>query len=544
MEIDAIDGLVALGLVSSEEAAAAASVPDPSLGRLGRLALVGVDVGALLPTLAAFARIPLATAEHLQASAAPPLAPAAQSALAALPACPVLRPDGSVEVVLSDPKVRPQIAVVMGPMFRACLAAEEPLRALCARLLSAATPGAGAAPTLAPAPTGGPAATAVAPRAPSVANHEMAAFVEAPRARAAGLSGAALAAALAEPVDLSDAAKKRILDLDARIDGASPAELLGVAPGTSANDIKERYYELSREFHPDAHFRKKLGSYKARIQRVFRALKKACDTLVVDAEKRDHLDLDLALPSAGPAAGTGTAPGKAAAPGKGAAPGVGPSAPSPATPATAFPARPFANPFEAAQAPMPPRPRPPTPAAGVSLELDGPLRGNSAINSAMNSGTSSASAAANPHRPRTGAVARPSSSSRPAVDRRVLLAAAALVGLVLVVGVGALALRGGGGTRESLATDPAARQAQLVERAREEHRAGNHAEALAFATEAIKLMPTSPAAAQALAVRGSASIDNGDRAEGFADLEEAIRRLPPGDAIRNEAEAVLRRHRP
>lgn len=538
MEIDAIDGLVALGLVSSEQAAAAASVPDPSLGRLGRLALVGVDVGALLPTLAAFARIPLATAEHLQASAAPPLAPAAQSALAALPACPVLRPDGTVEVVLSDPKVRPQIAVVMGPMFRACLAAEEPLRALCARLLSAATPGAGAAPTLAPAPTGGPAATAVAPRAPSVANHEMAAFVEAPRARAAGLSGAALAAALAEPVDLSDAAKKRILDLDARIDGASPAELLGVAPGTSANDIKERYYELSREFHPDAHFRKKLGSYKARIQRVFRALKKACDTLVADAEKRDHLDLDLALPDAGPAAGKGTAPAK------GPPPGVAPRAPSPPTPATAFPARPFTNPFEAAQAPMPPRPRPPTPAAGVSLELDGPLRGNSALSSAINSGTSGASAAANPHRPRTGAVARPSLSSRPGLDRRAVLAAAAVVGLVLVVGVGALALRGGGATKEGLATDPAARQAQLVERAREEHRAGNHAEALAFATEAIKLMPTSQAAAQALAVRGSASIDNGDRAEGFADLEEAIRRLPPGDAIRNEAEAVLRRHRP
>ncbi|MCC7108939.1 MAG: J domain-containing protein, partial [Deltaproteobacteria bacterium] len=254
MEIDAIEGLVALGLVSSEQAAAAQSVPDASLGRLGRLALVGVDVNALLPTLAAFARMPLATAEHLQAGAAPPLAPAAQSALAALPACPVLRPDGSVEVVLSDPKVRPQVAAVMGPMFRGCLAAEEPLRALCARLLTAAAPVTGAAPAASVAPASSPVAAA-APRAPTVANHEMAAFVEAPRARAAGLSGAALAAALAEPVDLSDAAKRRILELDARIDSASPAELLGVTPGKSANDIKERYYELSREFHPDAHFR-------------------------------------------------------------------------------------------------------------------------------------------------------------------------------------------------------------------------------------------------------------------------------------------------
>lgn len=514
MEIDAIDGLVALGLVSSEQAAAAQSVPDASLGRLGRLALVGVDVGALLPTLAAFAHMPLATAEHLEAGAAPPLAPAAQSALAALPACPVLRPDGSVEVVLSDPKVRPQVAAVLGPMFRACLAAEEAVRALCARLLTAAAPVAGAAPAASVAQASSPVAAAAALRAPTVANNEMAAFVEAPRARAAGLSGAALAAALAEPVDLSDAAKRRILELDARIDSASPAELLGVAPGKSGNDIKERYYELSREFHPDAHFRKKLGSYKARIQRVFRALKKACDTLVADAEQRDHLDLDVALPVVGPGA---------------------PRAAAPTTPATAFPAPPVANPFDAARAPMPQRPRPPTPPAGVSLELDGPLRGNSA---------SSTSSAAAPQRPRTGAMPRPATRSNPKVDRRLWMAAAALAGLVLVAGVGALALRGGGTPKETLAKDPATRQTQLVDRAREEHRAGNHAEAIAFATEALKLVRGSPAAAQALAVRGSASVDNGDRAEGFADLEEAIRRLPPGDAIRNEAEAVLRRHRP
>lgn len=116
--------------------------------------------------------------------------------------------------------------------------------------------------------------------------------------------------------------------------------------------------------------------------------------------------------------------------------------------------------------------------------------------------------------------------------------------VLLIAVVASVAMRHTDKPTEIASTDPATRQAQLVERARSESVIGNHAEAIAFATEAIKLAPSSPAAARALAVRGRSSIDNGDRAEGFADLEEAIRRLPSGDAIRSEAEAALKRARP
>ena len=494
VEIDAIDGLVALGLVSSEQAAAAASIADADLGRLGRLAVVGVDVGALVPTIAAIARIPVATADVLGATAAPALPPAAQTVLRALPACPVTRPDGTVEVVLSDPTVRPHIAALLGPMFRASLAREEQVRALCARFLTAAT-----APSAAPAPaTAQPTAAVAAPRAPTVASHEMAAFVEAPRARVASMSQEAMSTALAEPVDLSDSEKWRILELDARIDQASPAELLGIAPGTSADDIKERYYQLSRAFHPDAHFRRELGSYKARSQRVFRALKKACDTLVAEAEQRDHLDL--------------------------ATPAAEPRRPAPNTPATAIPIRPISAGPPAGRDVDPVRARPPTPAAGVSLELDGPVRASSVP------------------RPRTAAMAPPPSSMRGS-DRRVVVVAAVVAALVIVAGIAALAIRGGAKAQQADAADPAARPAQLVDRARAASLAGDHAEAIAFATEAIKLDATSLAAARALAVRGRAFVDIGDRAEGFVDLEAAVGRLPAGDAVRTEAEALLRRHR-
>jgi hypothetical protein len=92
--------------------------------------------------------------------------------------------------------------------------------------------------------------------------------------------------------------------------------------------------------------------------------------------------------------------------------------------------------------------------------------------------------------------------------------------------------------------DVPSRQAKLLDQARTAHLTGGHAEAVAFASEAIRLAPTSELAARALVVRGTAELDNGDRADGFEDLQDAIRRLPPGDVIRAEAERALRRARP
>ena len=50
--------------------------------------------------------------------------------------------------------------------------------------------------------------------------------------------------------------------------------------------------------------------------------------------------------------------------------------------------------------------------------------------------------------------------------------------------------------------------------------------------------------ARAHAVRGRALVHNGDRAEGIADLQEALRRLAHGDPLRAETEAALANAKP
>src|ERR1041385_5023165 len=64
MESDPLEALIAAGVLTREHIAAAERAPaPPTMGRIARLALVGVNVDALLPHLANVARMRVATAE-------------------------------------------------------------------------------------------------------------------------------------------------------------------------------------------------------------------------------------------------------------------------------------------------------------------------------------------------------------------------------------------------------------------------------------------------------------------------------------------------
>ena len=92
-------------------------------------------------------------------------------------------------------------------------------------------------------------------------------------------------AALSEQVDLPLERKKEILALEAKIDGPNPFELLGVTNGASVEACKNAYYDLSMRLHPDRYYGKELGSFRARIDKIFRKLTEAQVTLT-DREKR------------------------------------------------------------------------------------------------------------------------------------------------------------------------------------------------------------------------------------------------------------------
>ena len=112
------------------------------------------------------------------------------------------------------------------------------------------------------------------------------------------------AAALAEEVDLPLERKREILAREAAL-GQDHYAFLGVKPGASVKEISGAYHEASRVFHPDRYFGKQLGSYQARLDRVFRRLAEAHGTLTDDAKRDAYLKanprLRVATAAAAPA---------------------------------------------------------------------------------------------------------------------------------------------------------------------------------------------------------------------------------------------------
>lgn len=112
-------------------------------------------------------------------------------------------------------------------------------------------------------------------------------------------------AAMSEEVDLPPERKKEILDLDRALDALNMFEVLGLRPGATPEEAKQAYYAASRRYHPDRYFGKNLGSFKSRIDKIFRRLTEAYNTLS-DADKRAaYLKLHPHLASPPPEAGQG-----------------------------------------------------------------------------------------------------------------------------------------------------------------------------------------------------------------------------------------------
>ncbi len=97
--------------------------------------------------------------------------------------------------------------------------------------------------------------------------------------------------AMAEKVDLTDDRKRETLSLESRLDNPNPFQLLGVADGAKAETCKAAYYDLSMRFHPDRYFGKNLGTFRSRIEKIFKRLTEA-QTQVTDRDLRAALQKD------------------------------------------------------------------------------------------------------------------------------------------------------------------------------------------------------------------------------------------------------------
>ncbi len=97
---------------------------------------------------------------------------------------------------------------------------------------------------------------------------------------------------LKEEIDLDEATKKKILYYHTTMHDQTHYEILRVGRRAEAKEVKRAYFKVSREFHPDSFFRKNLGSYKQKIEAIFKRVSQAYEVLG-NQQKREAYEKTL-----------------------------------------------------------------------------------------------------------------------------------------------------------------------------------------------------------------------------------------------------------
>lgn len=110
---------------------------------------------------------------------------------------------------------------------------------------------------------------------------------------------------LTEAVDLDPDRKREILAREALL-GRDDWTVLGLKPGANAEAVKLAYFEASRVFHPDRYYGKNLGSFRARLERIFQRLSEAHETLTEALRRAPPPPAASATSAAGRSSQSGT----------------------------------------------------------------------------------------------------------------------------------------------------------------------------------------------------------------------------------------------
>ena len=95
------------------------------------------------------------------------------------------------------------------------------------------------------------------------------------------------------PVEL----QQRILDFEGKLE-RSYHEILGVNRDAGERVIKRAYFKLSKDFHPDRYFGRELGTFAARLDRIFKKVALAYELLM---DPTTRAEIEQAMPPAPPA---------------------------------------------------------------------------------------------------------------------------------------------------------------------------------------------------------------------------------------------------
>jgi len=100
-------------------------------------------------------------------------------------------------------------------------------------------------------------------------------------------------------LDLSVDLQERIFDYETRLE-STYHEILDVPRAAEGRDIKRAYFRLSKEFHPDRYFRRNIGDFGPRLDRIFKKVAEAYE-LLSDPTTRKEIEMSLG-PEPAPAA--------------------------------------------------------------------------------------------------------------------------------------------------------------------------------------------------------------------------------------------------
>ena len=101
-------------------------------------------------------------------------------------------------------------------------------------------------------------------------------------------------------LDIPEELQRRILVFEAALDQPYH-QLLGVKRDADLRAIKKAYFKLSKVFHPDRYFRREIGSFAPRLNRIFRRIGLAYELL---ADPTTRAELERSMVAAPPGAST------------------------------------------------------------------------------------------------------------------------------------------------------------------------------------------------------------------------------------------------
>lgn len=94
---------------------------------------------------------------------------------------------------------------------------------------------------------------------------------------------------MAEKIELEEVRQQEINALDAKISTANHFEFLGVEVGADPEQVRTAFREASRKFHPDRYFGKNLGPFRQKLDRIFKRMVEANQTLTDPAKREAYL---------------------------------------------------------------------------------------------------------------------------------------------------------------------------------------------------------------------------------------------------------------